>query len=116
MLIAPLHPAPSPEDLQDITKWTRVVDGMNIAGSILQRLFNQYLKLFSGQYKMAVYIVVVLHILHLVTYVPIVSGRIEDRAGYSLHDGLTFVLTGWTTWQAWQFKSVPQNVEDLNLE
>ncbi|KAE9389876.1 hypothetical protein BT96DRAFT_1024841 [Gymnopus androsaceus JB14] len=116
MLIAPLHPAPSPEDLKDVTKWTQLVDAMSISGFLLQRLFNQHSKLFSGKYKSAVCIVAVRAILTLTAYVPHVAGRLDARPGFSLHEGMSTILTFWMAWHAWVFKSVPRDVEDLDSE
>jgi hypothetical protein len=119
-IIPPLMPSPTSHDVLEHSKLYNLCDTilspLEFTGITLQLLLNYRSCTFAGWYRLVGISLLMSHVIALATFVPAVVGRIEARSGWSVEQGMVFVLYIVVGWQALTLSSVPQAVGDENEE
>ncbi|KAJ2932378.1 hypothetical protein H1R20_g4723, partial [Candolleomyces eurysporus] len=115
-LISRVGPAPDPVPAELVTPNAiskYLTNPLSLCGTIFQVILNYRSKTFAGEYKLAAWIGLVLHLITLVVYIPRLAWRAEGTRGpFSLRDAVDLGLTVVVAVQGVLYKRVEQDIED----
>jgi hypothetical protein len=118
-LVEPVMPEYTDDDLGGVPSKniSAVAAALSMTGGIMQLILNHRAQVFSGRYKAAVVLGVIVETLSQVASVTWFVGPSEVMAGISYGDVLWSVFLGVLCWQAWRYSSrIPEDehAEDVD--